>query len=97
VALWVLYGQYLFSQVPRLRQLINMLRMQVNRMMKENNILSNNITHLEQEQERLYKVEEQLQSIVTSQGGNVQQFQNLVKENSTIIQRQKVRVHQVLL
>jgi SepF-like predicted cell division protein (DUF552 family) len=74
-----------------------MLRMQVNRMMKENNILSNNITHLEQEQERLYKVEEQLQSIVTSQGGNVQQFQNLVKENSTIIQRQKVRVHQVLL
>jgi SepF-like predicted cell division protein (DUF552 family) len=74
-----------------------MLRMQVNRMMKENNILSNNITHLEQEQERLYKVEEQLQSIVTSQGGNVQQFQNLVKENSAIIQRQKVRIHQVLL
>ena len=64
--------------------------MEVNRMMKENNILSHNISNLEKEQERLHEVEDQLQRIVISQGGNVQQVQRLVQENTTIIQRQKV-------
>jgi len=59
-------------------------------MMHENNLLSNNISHLQQEQLRLNEVEEELKSIVESQGGNVEHFRLLVQENAAIVQRQKV-------
>ena len=73
-----------------IREVINQLRVQVNRMQDENNKLGSQVDQLQEESNSLNEMQKQLSEICDSQGQTVNQFSSLVKENSDLIQNIKV-------
>jgi len=90
LAALVLRGQYLFSKYERLRRIHNKIRMEINRFMHENNVLSRNVTKLHGQVKRLQGIEAQFNQVVESQGRNLHDVLELTRENAQILKEERV-------
>ena len=83
----------LLLQHCSLRYYTHRLHVETTRIALHNDMLSDTVTNLEQQVSKLQSIEQQLQSILTSQGMHIDTFQSLLHENQTTIQEIKVSSH----
>lgn len=83
----VLIQRFHLNKLSTFREIHNKLRQNVNKISMENDDLERQTTRLHQKAERVKMVESNLDRIVAKQGGSVDQFVNLVKENGVLQQQ----------
>lgn len=89
VAVTASIKQYMLQRMDTLRCVHNKIRMEVNRLMLENNVLHRNVDALEIEVARVEEVEKQLAGIAEAQNSSTNELLDLVRVNGETIKRQK--------
>ena len=90
IAPLVVIRQFVLMRMDTLRCVHNKLRMEINKLTLENNELQRNVDDLQVEVGKVSEVEAELAQIAESQGSNVDDLMELVKENGVILKAQEV-------
>mmetsp|Transcript_31927 Transcript_31927/g.42572 ORF Transcript_31927/g.42572 Transcript_31927/m.42572 type:complete len:221 (-) Transcript_31927:546-1208(-) len=85
-----LYNEYILKKNNTMRDHINAIRNEVNRLAIENNKLHNLINELENDVGRLKDIEEALSTLAKAQGASIEKLLFLVQENKRINRETKV-------
>jgi len=90
IAPLVMIRQVRLTKLETVRQVHNALRVEVNRLKGENNVLQNKVSELQVEVDKVEDLERQLSNIARTQNANVNDFVQAVKENGIILKEQAV-------
>jgi sensor histidine kinase YesM len=88
---WAIRQRRKLNKLPTLVNVINQIREEVNVMILQNNKLHVENNRLSKEVTRLNEAETRLQAVAEKSGSNVKAICELVKENATTLRQMKVR------
>lgn len=89
IAPLVVIRQFVLMRMDTLRCVHNKLRMEINKLTLENNALQRNVDDLQVEVGKVSEVEGELAQIAESQGSNVGELIDLVKDNGIVLKAQE--------
>jgi regulator of replication initiation timing len=89
---WAIRQRRKLNKLPTLVYVINQIREEVNVMILQNNKLHVENNRLSKEITRLNEAETRLQAVAAKSGSNVKAICELVKENATTLRQMKVRL-----
>lgn len=87
---YVIHQRRKLNKLPKFRQVINLMRNEANRLMKQNGRFAASNTRLESELSRLKQIEFQLHQKCQASGSSVDEMRRLIDENGTYQKEMKV-------